>query len=227
MSCPRCRAPLERLERLYCRECNIYYHPPPNLWGKTVDEIGCLDELNNVFYAKIGDSTFTVKQPRASDLPLIKEGMKLASEYTYLRFPSPIWKHAEGICFFPLHKRDLKGTLYLIMVLDDKVVGLSHHKYWYLTEDIQEKENFPIPVGAFCGNVELCVFDTYQRQGVGTVYAKMSEYVAKHNGAQFIMGETFKEAGMLNIRLKDGWTNFGERTAEDGSIRILIGRPLN
>jgi hypothetical protein len=191
-----------------------------------VDEVGCLDAENNVFYAKIGDSTFIVKQPRAGDLPQIKEALKLASDYTYTRFPSWMWKHAEGICFFPLHKRGATGRLFLIMILDGNVVGFSHHRYWQLTESIKETENFPVSVGSLCGNVELCVFDTYQRQGIGSIYAKVSEYIVKHNGAKFIMGETFKEAGMLNIRLKDGWMNFGERKAEDGSTRILIGRPL-
>jgi len=226
MSCPKCRTPLEKGDRLYCEACDVYYHPPANIKGKTVDEIGCLDDRLNAFYAKIGDSTFIVKQPRIDDLPQIKEALKLASEYTYLRFPSPIWKHAEGSCYLPLHERGTRGTLYLVMILDGNVVGFSHHKYWPLTEDIQEKENFPIPIGSICGNVELCVIDTYQRQGIGSIYAKVSEYIAKHNNAKFILGETFKEGGMLNIRVRDGWMNFGERKAEDGSTRVLIGRAL-
>jgi len=226
MSCPNCRTDLEHRNNLYCPECDVLYHSPANLRDISVDEVGCLDEANNVFYAKIGNSTFIVKQPRASDLPLIREGLKLASEYTFLRFPSLMWRHPEGVCHFPLHKKGALGTLFLIMVFDGKMVGHSHHKYWRLTEETQEKENFPISVGSLCGNAELCILDTYQRQGIGSIYAKVSDYIARHNGASFIMGETFKEGGMLNIRLKSGWTNFGERKAEDGSTRILIGKPL-
>lgn len=226
MSCPKCRTPLELGALLSCPNCGVSYHAPQNLRGAPVDDVGCLDEKNNVFHAKIGDLTFIVKQPRISDLPAIKEGLGLASEYTFLRFPSWIWRHAEGVCYFPLHKRGEVGTLFLIMVLGDKAVGFSHHKYWILTEKTQQKEGFPAKAGDLCGNVELCVLDPYQRQGVGTIYAKVSEFIAKHNGAKFILGETFKEGGMLNIRLKDGWTSFGERQAEDGTTRILIGRPL-
>lgn len=226
MSCPVCRTALEHGERLYCRECDIHYPPPANVKGKPIDEVGCLDDVLNIFYAKIGDSTLIVKQPRAEDLPQIKEALKLASEYTYLRFPSWLWKHSEGVCFMPIHMRNSAGRFFLIMVLDGEMVGFSHHKYWTRAEDDKEMDVFPTPVGSLCGNVELCVLDTYQRQGIGSIYAVLSEYIAKHNGVHFILGETFKEGGMLNIRMRDGWTNFGERKAEDGSMRVLIGKAL-
>jgi len=226
MSCPRCRTTLERGERLHCPECDIYYHPPTNVWGKPVDEIGCLDDANNVFYAKIGDSTFIVKQPRIADLPQIKEAQKLASEYTYLRFPCWIWKHAEGVCYMPIHKQDTRNRLFLIMLLDGEIVGFSQQRYWYLTEEDKEREGFPVPAGSLCGVANFCILDTYQRQGLGSIYAEVSEYIVKHNGAKLMIGETFKEGGALNIRLKDGWTNFGERKVEDGSTRVLIGKVL-
>ncbi|GAH08006.1 unnamed protein product, partial [marine sediment metagenome] len=78
MSCPECRTTLERGDVLYCAECDVSYHPPPDVKGKSIDEIGCLDDANNAFYAKIGDSTLVVKQPRISDLPHIREGLRLA-----------------------------------------------------------------------------------------------------------------------------------------------------
>lgn len=213
-------------ECLYCPKCDLPYHPPANLLGTPIDQVGCLDEINNVFYAKLGGSTIIVKQPRIGDLPDIVEGMKLASEYTYLRYPSWIWKHPMGICHFTLHKKGNSGRLFLIIMLDGKVVGFSHHDYWHLTEEAQKQENFPIPVGDICGNERFCIFDTYQQQGIETAYVKVSEYIAKHNGAKLLLGDTFKEGDMLDIWLTSGWTNFGERKAEDGSIRIMAGITL-
>ena len=227
MFCPRCRTSLERGDPLYCAKCDVSYHSPIDVGGKPIDKVGCLDEANNVFYAKIGDSTLIVKQPRIDDLPRIREGLKLASEYTYMRFPSWLWKHTQGVCYLRLHKRGAVGTLSLIMILDGEVVGFGQHNYWHLTEAVAENEDFPTPVGALCTNVDLCVFDTYQRQGIGTICSKVSEYIAKHNEASLIMGGTFKEGGMLNIWLKDGWMNFGERAAGDGGLRILLGKPLS
>ena len=192
----------------------------------SIDEIGCLDEADNVFYAKRGEQTIIVKQPRIADRPAIIEGMKLASEYTFLRCPSWIWEHSQGVCHFSRHKRGDTGTLFLIIMLDEKVVGFSHHNYWHFTEKMQKQEDFPTPVGSLCGNEMLCIFDAYQQQGIETAYVKISEYIAKHNGAKLLLGDTFKEGDMLDIWLNSGWTNFGERKAEDGSIRIMAGRTL-
>ena len=192
----------------------------------SIDEIRCLNETDNVFYAKLGGHTLTVKQPRIADRPAIIEGMKLASEYTFLRHPSWIWEHSQGICHFSRHKRGDTGTLFLIIILDEKVVGFSHHDYWNLTEKMQEQENFSIPTGSLCANEMLCIFDAYQRQGIEVAYLKVSEYIAKHNGAKLLLGDTFKEGEILNVWLENGWTNYGERKAEDGSIRIMAGRTL-
>lgn len=189
-------------------------------------EIGCVDETLNVFQVSVGDSVFTVKQPRIDDLPAIREALKKASEYTYLRYSSIVWKHPEGMCYLPLYVQGYLGRLYMIMMLDDTVVGFSHHRYWVLDEESKEKEGFPISVGDTLCNAELCVLDPYQRQGLGSLYGKVSHFIARHNKAAFIMGETFKEGGMLSIRLKDGWTDFGERMAEDGTMRTLIGKKL-
>jgi len=191
-----------------------------------MDEVGCLDEDKNVFYARLGERMFIVRQPTAVDRPLILEALKLASEYTVLRYPRLIWRHSEGVCHMPYFKPLTKGFVYFMMILDGKVVGFSNHTYWVLGEKTQRQMWFPVPVGSFCGNVELCVLDPYQRQGVASVYAKVSEYIAKHNGANFIMGETYKKGGMLNIRMRDGWTSFGERKLEDGTTRIVIGRAI-
>lgn len=227
MSCPICRTDLiQPDEVLHCPKCDISYDAPINLKGTSIEEIECIDEKLNVFQAKAGEYTFIVRQPRIEHLPAIRKALSLASEYTYLRYPSLVWKHPEGMCHLPLYGRNYLGKLYLIMMLDDKIVGFSHHTYWMLNEETKKKTGFPVPIWSTMTIIQLAVLDPYQRQGIGTLYAKVSEYIAKHNDSAFIMGETFKEGGMLNIRLKDEWKIYSERKAEDGTTRTLIGKPL-
>ena len=191
-----------------------------------MDDIRCLDEADSVFHSKLGESTLIVKQPKITDLPDIREGLKLASYSTFLRHPSWMWRHPQGVCHLPRHKKGEVGMLFLIVKLDGKVVGFSHHNYWYLTEKMQEQENFPLAVGILCVDENLCIFDAYQRRGIEAAYVKVGTYIAKHNGAKLLLGDTFKEGDMLNIWLNSGWTNYGDRKAEDGSIRIMMGRTL-
>jgi len=167
-----------------------------------------------------------VRQLSIDDYEDIKEALKLASEYTHLRYPSPIWEHPQGICYLPRFEKGNLGAVYFIMKVNEEIVGLSHHNYWISGEKTKKQEDFPIPIGSKMVVAQLCILDPYQRQGVGSLYAKVSEYIAKHNGADFIMGETFKDGGMLNIRLKGGWESYGERVAEDGTTRIIIGKNL-
>jgi GNAT superfamily N-acetyltransferase len=233
MSCPVCRTTLvvpsgdqETEESQFCTKCELFFDPPFRLKGVPVGEIVCVDEDSNVFKATAGEHTFIVKQPRIADHGAILEALKLASEYTYMRYPSLIWEHTEGVCYLPLHVRGLTGQLHLMMFLDGNVVGFSHHNYWLLDEESKEVTGFPVSVGSIIANGELAILDPYQRQGLGALYGKVSEYIARHNDAAFIMGETFKEGGMLNIRLRDGWEAYGERRAGDNTMRTLIGKQL-
>jgi len=118
------------------------------------------------------------------------------------------------------------GAVYWIMLLDDVVVGFGDHFYWQLNNEMREKHGFPVPIGTKMVVDHFCILDPYQGQGIAGFYSKMSEYVAKHNNADFIMGETFKEEGGLDTWLKDGWMILGERRAGDDALRVLIGKSL-
>jgi len=229
MSCPVCRTTLlfeEGEDDSYCPICNQVYFPHFNFKGVEVRGMGCLDNNRNIFCLYAGDTQFIVKQPMPSDLEGLMEGMSKASEYTFLRYPSMFWEHPQGICNVPFFHPADSGILYLIMVIGETVVGMSHHTYWVLDEETKQEENLPIPVGNNICIAQLCVFDPYQNQGIGSLYALLSEYIAQHFDADFIMGETHGKKGMVNIRLKTGWSVLSRRMVSKVDERVLIGKPL-
>jgi len=167
-----------------------------------------------------------VRQPRSCDLDMVRQALKKGSEYTYLRYQTFIWEHPEGICNLPLYNRGSEDILYMIMILDNIVVGFTHHNYWILDEETKEFNNIPAPTGSKVCGIQLCILDPYQNQGIGSLYGHLSEFIAKHNGAAFVMGETHTKGGMVNIRLRSGWQTFGRRTVIEGDERVLVGKML-
>lgn len=57
--------------------------------------------------------------------------------------------------------------------------------------------------------MNLCVIDKYQGLGIGSYYANISMFIAKHFGADYALGFTPIEKGMFNIRMKDRWEFLG------------------
>ena len=229
MSCPECRTELTspaNSRDMFCPKCELKFYPRFDFKGFKTLKIGCSDVLNNVFYLDTDRGRFTVRQPRRKDYVPLMEALTKASEYTFLRYPSMFWEHPEGICNLPAFDRYSLGTLYLIMVIEDMVVGMSHHTYWTLDEETKQEEKLPIPVGSLICVAQLCVFDPYQNQGIGSLYAPMSEYIAMHNDADFIMGETHAKKGMVGIRLRTGWSVLSRRMVSMEDERVLIGKPL-
>ena len=188
--------------------------------------LGCLDEGKNVFFVREGDASLIVKQPDSADYGDIKEALKLASERTYLRYPSPVWEHPEGTCHLSRFERGALGAVYFIIKVSEKIVGFCHHVYWNLNKEAREWGSFPIPIGSRTALIQSCILDPYQGRAIEGLCVKVNEYIAKRNGACFVMSEAFQGEKILDAFFEEGWNEYDEYAAYDGSARVLVGKPL-
>lgn len=165
-----------------------------DLKGKPVEAIGVMDAADNSYFIVSDSITMFVRQPLQTDLEAMKEGMAKIDRKNWGWYApySTIWDSLEQAANLPRFKRTSDGTLYMIMVIDGEVVGFSSHKYLWQGE---------------ARNVTggLCVTDPWNNRGVGSLYLKLSEYIAVFNGAREFHGQTRVIGGTYNIRQRDGW----------------------
>jgi hypothetical protein len=169
-----------------------------DLKGKPVEAIGVVDLAENSYFIAADGVNLFVRQPRPRDLDPMKEGMAKIGHNNWLRYAphSSIWEALDQAANLPLFHRRRRRDLYMIMVIDDEVVGFSNHKYYW------EGEARYVIGG-------LCLTNPWRGRGVGSLYGKMSEYIAVINGAREFHGQTRVVDGMYNIRQRDGWETLG------------------
>ena len=180
-----------------------------NLRDTPCIEAGILDEKTNRFYGKGVGVLFEVRQPRKKDEREHRRLWKKLSPYTFNRYRryyvdqqiyDPKYR-----CRLPLYRGEIPGFVPFIMVIDDKIVGFSDMMFKY-GRDLWLHKLEDDEVGC---SMNLCVLDRYQGLGIGSFYANISVFIAKHFGADYALGYTPTEKGMMNIRLKDGWEYMG------------------
>lgn len=180
-----------------------------NLKGIPVAELGCRSTKKNIFYAELENGiTIITKQPTFSDYPAVRTAIDACSNYTRERYPTQWWKHPQGLCAIPPIVHPHLGEIYFITKLGREVVGLSNHNYWVFTKEIQERDkmyNFPGRIGDKVSVTDFCVIDSCQNRGLGTIQAKMTEYIASYNDVDIMIGDTHATRGMVSIRKRDGW----------------------
>lgn len=165
-----------------------------DLKGKPVEAIGVVDLTENSYFIASNGVNLFVRQPCPRDLEPMKEAMAKIDRKNWARYApySTIWESLEQTANLPLFKRTSHSTLYMIMIVDNEVIGFSSHKYQWQGE----ARNV---IGG------LCITEHWRGRGIGSLYGKLSEYIAVINGARGFHGQTRVVGGMYNIRLRDGW----------------------
>jgi len=192
-----------------------------NLRGLTVEEVGVLDRERNRFFGRSGDFIFEARQPRKKDSTDHRKVWKKLSPYTKERYrrlyedPSiydPKWR-----CRLPLYRGAIPGFIPLIMVVDDKIVGVADMMFKYGTDyklhNIADDE-----VGC---SMNLCVLDSLQGMGYGSFYGHISVFIAKHFRADWALGNTPYKKGMYHTRMRTGWEHIG-RYRDNALIRLKL-----
>lgn len=178
--------------------------------GLTVDEIVVVDKVRNIFEGRNHDTgfVFTVRQPNKLDTRNHKKAWRRLSLDTlrlYVRQYCPKkFYDSKYRCTRPRFRGGVgeeDGFLPLIMEIDDKIVGFGDFMFMkgthYKTHDIPDED-----VGC---SMNLCVIDKYHGLGIGTYYSFISTYIAKYFKADWTVGFTLRQGGMVNIRARQGW----------------------
>ena len=185
-----------------------------DLRGKPVEAIGILNAPENAFFITADNITLFVRQPRPRDLQIMREGMAKIDRKSWAFYApySSIWESLEQTVALPLFKRLSRNTLYMIMILDGEVVGFASHEY-------RGNGKGRHVIGG------LCISNPWRGRGVGSLYLKLSEYIAVVNGARVFHGQTRVVGGAYNIRMRDGWETV--RMYDDkGTIKSTIKKVL-
>ena len=179
----------------------------PNIKGEPILEIKRINP-DRIDYVGITKSlTLRVKQPEPSDLGAVTAGASRCSKRTTIRFTfvnMPRKKRGDPptICGYPTFKRGDHGHVFLIMLVEDHVVGFGRHYYASASDLPMYKVSNPDDVLAECA---LCFCDEYQGLGLGTLYGHINKVICKDMGADYLVGTTYVKGGMTGIRLKDGF----------------------
>ena len=92
--------------------------------------------------------------------------------------------------------------MFLIMLVEDHVVGFGRHYYATARELPMYQVSNPDDTLAECA---LCFCDEYQGLGLGTLYAQINKDICRDLGADWLVGTTYTQGGMAQIRMRDGF----------------------
>ena len=189
-----------------------------DLKRKPVEAIGVVDARENSFFIKSDNVTIFVHQPRPRDIQAMQESLAKIDRKSWALYApySTIWETLPQAVALPLFDRRSQNTLYMIMIIDGEVVGFSSHKYMGLDEGRHV-------LGG------LCITNPWRGRGVGSLYLKLSEYIAVFNGAREFHGQTIFEGSAYNIRMRDGWETtriFEHKGAMLANIKRVLPRSL-
>lgn len=167
--------------------------------------VDIIDADLNIYRVWNEDNLLIVRQPRRNDSTKYRVAWKdLSQESLHLYKRANIhWDTYEPKkrVVYPIYKGGAPGVLPLVMEVGGKIVGFSDIIFDYGKRFTYHQ----IPENDIGASIALCIIDKYQNLGYGSYFAKASELIARHKGAQWALGYTKVEGGMYNIRLKTGW----------------------
>ena len=192
------------------------------LKGVIILEKKCTDPILNVWKAYLSDGRqVTFRQPRRADVSeqrrawnKIEEGNK--RRYRRVNEDQSLYDMNKR-CKMPLYKGEVPGIMPLTIEVDDEVVGFSD--VFFKRGDYFPR--FKVEPEDRCANASIIVLDKFHGMGVGFMFSKMSEFIARHYECNVILGRTFVKNGTRGIREKDGW----EIVQTDGRL-IDFKKPL-
>ena len=178
------------------------------LRGTTIVETGCLKSDSNSFYSKTSDGRlFVMRQPNLKKYTKQRDAWKLISDENKKRYKrvnvEERWLYnMKQRCKQPLYRGEVPGVLPLSVEVDGEVVGFSDGFFRYGTAF----ERYGVPSDDLCSNFSILALDKFHGRGIGTYFAYTSSYIGRHFGCKWIVGATFENGGMYNIRKREGWS---------------------
>jgi len=178
-----------------------------SLRGTTIVESGVLKSDDNSFYSKSSDGRmFVMRQPNLKKYTKQRDAWKQISDENKKRYKrvniDESWLYnMKQRCRQPLYRGEVPGVIPLTVEVDGEVVGFSDGFFRYG----KDFERYDVESTDLCGNFSIIALDKFQGMGIGTYYAATSTAMCRHFGCQFILGQTYENGGMYQIRKKEGW----------------------
>jgi len=196
----------------------------PTFKDLKLTEYGVLPFPRPLFFGVVGSHLLVVRQPNTKDRTAIRETQSRITERTRTRYSASGLRKSKTrktIDELPPWRKGQLGILnQIIEVYPDSgdifkdfsksklkqgyIVGFARQLYQKSQSATLINYSFNVPNQIVCENF-VSMLDDYQGYGFGTVYGPISTFIAEYNGADWIVGTTYMNHGMFNIRMKEGW----------------------
>ena len=189
--------------------------------GITPSLVVCANPSPNLFVARFDKVEVQLRQPRRKDSGRCRLAWADLSEKSKRRYRrANVDKQLYDMkyrCQLPLYRGWVPGWLPLIMETDNTIVAFVD--IMFKTGDSEFKKFLikPEETGMACS---IGVLDKYQGLGFGTAYSFLTDEIGRHFGINWILGSTYAQGGMRNIRIADNWEKIREYRAPSGEIMI-------
>jgi len=180
----------------------------PDIRGQPITDVRVVDGGWPEFAGRCGELEMFVRQPTPEDNGKIIAGAQRVSAWTRERYemrnlPTLKEDDPKHIWDWPPFQPGQTGWFFVVMVVNDAVVGFGRHHYQQ--GDHQAMKWYDCPAGDMVAECSLCVVDDLQGKGLGSLYGQINKLVCKTMGAKWLVGTTYTKGAMMRIRHRDGF----------------------
>lgn len=188
--------------------------------GITPSLVLCANPNLNIFVARFNKTEVQLRQPRRNDSGRQRLAWGQLSDNSKKRYRrANVDKQLYDMNYrakLPLYRGEVPGWMPMIMEVDSTIVAFVDIMFKYGV-DFKKFLIKPEEKGMACS---IGVLDKYQGLGLGTAYSYLTDEIGRHYGIDWILGDTFLNNGMRNIRITDGWEKIREYRSISGEVMI-------
>lgn len=198
-----------------------------NLRGLIPEFTICANPPLNLFVSRVDGTDVIMRQPRRKDSGKQRTAWADLSEASKKRYRrANVSKDLYDMNYrakLPLYKGEVPGWMPMIMEVDDNIVAFVDIMFMYGTGF----QKFLIRLDEKGMACSIGVIDRYQGLGLGTMYSYLTDCIGRHFKIDWILGDTYLNNGMRNIRIKDDWQLIRTYRASSGEIMVSHKKRLS
>jgi len=198
-----------------------------NFKGMKPEFVMAANDNLNIFVARVDGVDIILRQPRKKDSGkqrLAWADLSEASKKRYRR--ANVDKQLYDMNYrskLPLYRGTVPGWVPMVMEVDDNIVAFVDIMFKFGV-DFQKFLIKPEETAMACS---IGVIDKYQGLGLGTMYSYLTDCIGRHFGIDWILGDTYLNNGMRNIRIKDDWELIRTYRTSSGEVMISHKKRLS
>jgi len=197
-----------------------------SLRGTRVVFTDCVNPNLNIFVSRFDETDVILRQPRRKDSGRMRLAWGQLSDSSKKRYRrANVDQQLYDMNYrakLPLYRGEVPGWLPLIMEVDDTIVAFVDIFFKYGVDF----KKFLIEPEEKAMAASIGVLDKYQGLGFGTAYSYLTDEIGRAFEIDWILGTTYVQGGMRNIRIKDGWEAIRTYRAASGDVMVDHKRRL-